>query len=178
MELLKAINSFIAEHRELVTLIGILLVTFLVTKLLNKSNEKRAKILSDQAEQRARADRRLQLELSRRMKLADFRQAWIDSIRQDFASIIGAKPYQSGDEGQRVDDYNVRIQSVLLKMNPSEVGSKAIFDQLTKLMSSKNRNADDEIAFELTNLVNCYLKAEWDRLKEELEAYDEVVTPQ
>lgn len=78
---LGVVNTFIVEHMPLVSLILIPSVTFIVTSRLNKASEFRTIEINRQAEVRAIRERRLQLELSRRMKLADFRQAWIKSQR-------------------------------------------------------------------------------------------------
>lgn len=73
----------------------------------------------------------------------------------------------------KITEINVCIQSVLLRMNPSETGSKAVFEALMKLVNNKIAEEDEDISFVLTNLVNFYLKTEWDVLKRELESYDE-----
>ena len=93
------------------------LFTLIVTASINRSAEKRSNQERASAEERAvkeRAshevqaakertgleelaakERLLQLELSRRMKLADFRQNWIDQIRGDFSVILAAIPMKS-----------------------------------------------------------------------------------
>lgn len=169
---LGGLNKLIVDHSALISLILIPAITFLVTSKLNLSSEIRSSEMNKQADLRASKERRLQLELSRRMKLANFRQAWINSLREDFREILGTdhghvKPNKDG-----LREINVRIQNVLLKMNPQEVASKEVFDQLIRLVNNKDLKAAEDLSFELTNLVNKYLKAEWDALKLELESYD------
>nr|WP_321250470.1 hypothetical protein [uncultured Ruegeria sp.] len=159
-------NQWISSHKELVTLVVVPVVTLTVTAIINRSAEKRSAAASLEAEHRAAQERRLQLELSRRMKLADFRQNWLDHLREDFAVILAFVPEYSKKDEAKFAEVNKRIQSVLLRMNPNEDVPKEIFKQLLKLINEK-----ESIAFELLNLVNLYLKSEWVRLKKELSDY-------
>jgi hypothetical protein len=169
-ENLTTLNQWISSHKELVSLVAIPVVTFTVTYLINRSSEKRAAIARKEAEVRAAEERLLQLELSRRMKLADFRQNWINEVRQDFALILGIVPSPIKASQDLQMEVNTRIQSVLLRMNPHEDLPKEIFDRLISLLHS-NPDKKEEIGFELLNLVNKFLKSEWDRLKVELSEY-------
>ena len=185
-EVTASINNWIVAHKELVTLIVLPSATWIVTSALSKAAEKRtreanadAAILADiarraaeeratearrEAEERSASERRLQLELARRMKLADFRQSWINELRDDFAVLLS----RSKAEGE----VNRCIQSILLRMNPKEDVPKAIFDKMLLLINEKDHKNRDEISFDLTNLVNSYLKSEWEVLKTEMSEYD------
>ncbi|AXT35187.1 hypothetical protein D1820_09470 [Phaeobacter sp. LSS9] len=163
-------NQWIVSHKELVTVVAIPLLTAGITVAVNRSVEARSTKAREAAEDRAAKERRLQLELSRRMKLADFRQNWIDNLREDFAAILAAVPHHEAD---KVDysDVNTRIQRVLLRMNPREEAPNKIFDTLMQLINERDAKKKEDTAFVLTNLVNRYLKLEWDRLKVELSDY-------
>ncbi len=170
MELLTAWNQWIIGHKELITLVVVPLITLAVTTIINRSAEKRSAAASKEAQYRAAQERKLQLELSRRMKLADFRQNWIDQLRDDFAVILAFAPEYGKRDDAKFAEVNERIQSVLLRMNPNEDAPKAIFKQLLRLINEKEAEKES-IAFDLMNLVNLYLKSEWVRLKRELSDY-------
>lgn len=169
-EFLTAWNHWISDHKELVTLVVVPVVTLAVTAIINRSAERRSTAAAVEAEHRAAQERRLQLELSRRMKLADFRQNWIDQLRDDFAVILAFVPEHGKRDAVKFAEVNERIQSVLLRMNPNEDAPKEIFEQLSKLINEKE-SEKESIAFDLMNLVNLYLKSEWVRLKKELSDY-------
>jgi len=192
-EFLTAANEWIVGHKELVTLVAVPLFTLIVTASINRSAEKRSnqerasaeeRAVKERAshevqaakertglEERAAKERLLQLELSRRMKLADFRQNWIDQIRGDFSVILAAIPMKSSSYEVTEIEVNKCIQRVLLRMNPTEDLPKEIYENLSKMINAKIDERED-IAFDLTNKVNVYLKSEWERLKTELSEYD------
>ena len=168
-EFLIAMNEWIVGHKELVTLVAVPLFTLIVTASINRSAEKRSNQERASAEKRAVKERRLQLELSRRMKLADFRQNWIDQLREDFSVILSVIPESSPEP--LLHEANKRIRSVLLRMNPAEDLPKEIFELHQQMINAKPTQKED-ITFDLTNKVNVYLKSEWERLKTELSEYD------
>ncbi len=153
------------------------MVTVIITHALNSAAEKRSIVAnrnvtelavkaSREAEERSASERKLQLELARRMKLADFRQNWIDKLREDFSVLL------SQSEGER--EMNRRIQNILLRMNPKEDAPKEIFEKMLLMINEKGSKEREEISFDLTNLVNRYLKSEWDVLKTEMSEYDKL----
>ncbi|MFW8594131.1 hypothetical protein [Cribrihabitans neustonicus] len=167
-------NQWLVTHKELVTIVAIPLLTGGVTVAVNRSVEARSAKSREAAENRAANERRLQLELSRRMKLADFRQQWIDELRKDFATILAAVPVQNKSQQAAIFDIKACVQRVLLRMNPQEELSQDIFNTLIKLINERDAEQKEDIAFGLTNLVNRYLKMEWERLKVELSEYEKL----
>jgi hypothetical protein len=167
------LNAWIIAYREIVTIVALPLITVWFTNSVNSAAEARAEKTRAEAETRDAGQRLVQLELARRMKLADFRQNWIDEMRDNFAKIISA--IGEGDsEKPALLDVNFRIQRVLMRMNPQEDHAKAVFEKLMNLISSGSTNdksKKEDIAFDLTNLVNALLKTEWERLKKELREY-------
>lgn len=164
MELLLNINSFLVEIKFLIISIFVPLLTFLVTHKAATSSEKRA-----------RDDRKMQLELSRRLKLADFRQAWINDVRADLADIISNCANLNTSDVAASYATNGRIASILMRMNPSEEKAQRIVNLLNGLQSLESSERDVRL-LDLTNAANDFLRTEWARLKIELEQYDEVLS--
>jgi hypothetical protein len=195
-EVTTPINNWIVAHKELVTLIVLPLVTWIITSILSNAAEKRTKEANASAaklaevsrlaaeeranesrrdaEDRSAKERRLQLELARRMKLSEFRQNWINELREDFSVILSFDSAGLKSADPRVTDVNKSIQSVLLRMNPGEELPKDIFAMLQKMIKENDKEKKEELSFDLTNLVNSFLKSEWVRLKQELIEYQEL----
>ncbi|MEW2912259.1 hypothetical protein [Leisingera sp. JC11] len=156
------VNSWITNHQSLLTVVALPFAAFLI------------KYISDSAaEKRAARERRLHLELSRRLKLADFRQAWINEVRGNFSDILSIASNPEARAGSDIDLINRKIFSVMLRLNPKETEAKALARKISELQDAQDEHLHGSV-LELASLMNAYLKAEWDRLKKELEDYSEV----
>lgn len=164
LQFLTKLNSWIVEHKELTAVIGVPAVTFMVTFFLNRGVEKRAA-----------AERQVERELARELKIADFRQHWISEIRADFSEVMALSTSGKKDESA-IRNANARITNILLKMNPAEGPAQEVYDLLLQLINFKGKPEEkDDLALVAINAMNSFLKMEWERLKADLRATEEGV---
>lgn len=163
LEELSQLNLWIADHKELLTLLGIPALTFMVTRLANRGIEKRAA-----------AERQVEGQLAREIKLADFRQQWITKLREEFSQVLAISSADKKNQDV-LRAANARIVSILLRMNPEEESAQNVYDLLLKAINFKG-NTEEETALHLiaASQMNSLLKAEWERLKNDLQPSEEV----
>ncbi|SMX43836.1 hypothetical protein [Octadecabacter ascidiaceicola] len=107
------------------------------------------------------------MDMQRRTKLAEFRQSWINEFRKDVAELISlSDPIE--ETAERTRKRNLVVAKIRLRLNPK--GS--LEDEIRKTVANiaLSESGDDFIASanDLTELVNTYLKTEWDVIKMEL----------
>ena len=160
-----ALNEFVKLNKEMLLSIGtLLLISFLAilqTYISNYSSEKREE-----------SNRRTQTEL----KLAEFRQEWIDGLRDDlseFASLLNNDSFPSNENFERMVVLHARI---MLRMNNGDVKYptllKAMSSYLKAARSEKGKMRDIDITTAHTTLITTsqdLLKTEWNRLKRDLQ---------
>ena len=163
--MLSEINSWLNSNQLLVFSILLPLISSAVAFYSARYSTKLA--LSN-----SRIDRNLQKEL----KLADFRQLWINDFRDDIAALQGyvlAHSHVPSDEfGKEVGKIIARIQMRLHKDDPDR---EAMNSSLKKLISEAQGKKVDE-AEALTIVGQRILKREWERLKKDLEAANGTTT--
>lgn len=114
-------------------------------------------------------------------KISEFRQAWIDAIRADLASLIASVNkmhalLSSGsgmpDTAECYADAHRAIVSIRLRLNASEANSGAVLsllDELDQEFSPGNipdGTTLDRIDEQLMNAARLLLKSEWTRVKD------------
>jgi hypothetical protein len=162
VEFLSDLNAWIKNHIELIGLIVIPLLTFLVTQISNAAAEKRStKSLA--------VERRLAVEL----KLVEFRQDWINALRNDLADFISAAgtPDVEGSAARGIS----AMARINLRLNPKDPDFDHFIDRMHDL-SSMIHSAKDKDTIQAWGLANAdlidisqrILKREWDRLKADL----------
>ncbi|MFU1479276.1 hypothetical protein ACM25N_16770 [Roseovarius sp. C7] len=162
-----ALNQWIVDHKELITVLAIPIITWLVTRMANRSSEKRAERERDLERELRGKERLLERELSRKMKLADFRQEWINRLRDDLSEIasLTVNPISLNDE--RIHQLNMRRGRVRLSLNHSEHHAVRLINAMNELA----KTTQEDIGENQTTFVNVgheLLKAEWERLKDDL----------
>jgi hypothetical protein len=156
---LDTLNTWVANHKELLTLIGVPLLTFLITTVVNRASERRAS-----------KERQLERDLARELKLSEYRQMWIDNLREELATLAAMLPAR--DPAMEVEA-NSKLASMLLRMNPNEGPSQKVYQDLMKLKGACEKSPPsfddiDDKYLALLNSSNILLKAEWDRVKRDL----------
>ena len=105
------LSAWIDERQALLILIVMPLLTLIVTWRINKASERRAF-----------QQRLIERSLSRQLKLADFRQRWIDEMRDDIAeysALTWNSEINTGVESQKA---LVTLQArILMRMNPDDI---------------------------------------------------------
>ena len=126
----------------------------------------------------------LGLIVSKEQKTSEFRQAWIDALRSEFAELIA---HTNGIHGVAMAGYvtpketweaarehfvgvNLATAHVRLRLNPSEPNSQAVLKEIEKLERHLNPgrlNADELNAIEkdLVAAAHILLKNEWVRVR-------------
>jgi hypothetical protein len=160
------LNGFLFKYRSVLislgTLFVILLTTIFATHLSNTSAEKRQE-----------ADRLLNAEL----KLSDFRQEWINVLRNDLAEIISIS-YVFFDEKEKrlknlskLKDLDARVR---MRLNPKPYAElERRIDSYIEELVNCSENGDELGAFKaregLARAGAKFLKEEWDFLKGNLD---------
>lgn len=161
MSFLSAIEAWISDHANLVTVIGIPFLTYLVTLGLNRS-----------AERRAFADRKTERRLATELKLVEFRQDWINRLRTELVGYTAmvATAGAAGKDFDRWEELAERIATIELLMNPGDERYEDLKKRMTNL--AKDAFVDGQSVTEtvenLTALSQSILKQEWERLKSDL----------
>ena len=127
----------------------------------------------------------LGLVISKEQKVSEFRQAWIDALRSDVASLIshvnaihGAFQAGFGNKGQiwqhAREDFigaNSAVANIRLRLNPSEKQCEEVLGLVTELErelavgNAPSHKRLDKIEHELVASVQVLLKAEWIRVR-------------
>ena len=158
MIFLDQLNDWIANHTPLLTLIGIPTISFMVTYFTNRF-----------AEARDTKQRSTERFLASELKLVEFRQIWINDLRNEltqFTSKLGMADENFG-EWEAAAGHVTKIQ---LLMNPNDPDYPELVELSTNLiraMSDDEKLAADN-ANRIVRIAQRILKREWERLKEDL----------
>jgi hypothetical protein len=146
-------ENWITNHLNLVTAIGVPILIVMITAWIS--------LMTARANNKA-ADR--QRDLTHQLKLADFRQAWINDMRNDFAIYTVHTWDESLNEGAEAKKERVAAQArILMRMNENDPDYEAL---LASLLDPVARPEEDHRAlFEIGRRV---LKREWERLKDDI----------
>jgi hypothetical protein len=158
-EVVERVNTFLGDYANILTSVGTLLLvgclTIYATHLANISSE-----------QRERNNRRIAVEL----KKAEFRQAWINSMREDLAQYSAfhwSRELQGGIEEKR---QAVQLQArILMRMNPEDKDYGALLDALRHPVANESEGREA-----LAIVGQKFLKREWERLKDDLDEIDRI----
>lgn len=161
MKVLKDLNTLILEYNALATSIGVVILlvflTLVATHIANKSAEKR---------QIFEADRH------RRLKLSEFRQVWINDLRNDLSQFISICAYQKDSEEEEIKKMIFLIAKIQIMMNADDPNFSKLVDCMKNLSKPKLDDTptteNDALPSELIKLSRTILKEEWKRLKKEL----------
>jgi hypothetical protein len=114
----------------------------------------------------------LGLLISKENKVSEFRQAWIDSLREEISAIVvHASAVRSSIAGEHFVPLNVAWAKVKLRLNPTEDLHIAILTALGEheaLFAGGKIPAQDALDLSDTKLLDCtkvVLKEEWERVK-------------
>ena len=113
------------------------------------------------------AKERMQFE--RLMKISEFRQSWINSLRDCMAEFQSHGVTPNHRPGNKREFYRLGTKIELL-MNPNDPDYSELQSSLYKFLQSSEGNTVDKFRNNSEYIVICQqiLKREWDRLKEEL----------
>jgi hypothetical protein len=108
-----------------------------------------------------------QNDLTAKMKLADFRQAWINELRDCFSELqsLGITPSPDPTEIREVHRLATKIR---LHMNRNDPNYRNLDKLIDRLITNADRDDKLQIVQEMTQLCQDILKAEWKVLKRDL----------
>ncbi len=155
MNWIDSLNSWIVEHQAVIAIVGVPLLTLVVTALVSYFTV----LANNNAQDRQR-------ELSHQLKLAEFRQSWINDMREDFAIYTArtwSEALNKGPEAQK--ELLVAQARILMRMNPSDPDYDSILCSLRSPIA--HPESEKKALFEIGQRV---LKREWERLKDDLNA--------
>jgi len=151
------INDWLAKYLTLIASVGIPLLTLYVTSRIASA----ATAASNEAAKKQR-------ELTYKLKMADFRQAWINDMREDLAlytALTWSSDLNKGAESEKARVIaNARI---LMRMNTKDQNYEVVQKSLLDPVASKEKGSRA-----LYQVGQDILKAEWTRVKDDLEAVD------
>lgn len=153
MSWFQEINAWIDGHLALVVLVGVPLLTACVTAFVSyKATQANIK-----GQDRLR-------EHNNQLKLAEFRQSWINDMRQDFALYTARTWSNELNRGDEASKELVMAQArILMRMNPKDPDYEDLLQSLRNPVA--NPDVDRGALYELGQRI---LKREWERLKFDL----------
>jgi hypothetical protein len=148
-----------------VPLLAATMLAFLTAVISNRTATKNARAQNDVAERNAKA----QIETAAALKLSDFRQAWINDLR-DCISKLQTKSLVHKDEPSRENSEIERLAyKIRLLMNPTDPNYAALASHIASLVE----DGDYDTVNSVTSLAHTILKTEWEVLKRDLK-YEQV----
>lgn len=138
------------------------MLTFFVTQVASVSSVRRAK-----------HERQVERDIAREMKLVEFRQSWINALRDDlseFSSLCGNACYRELDSENYLLLGKVS-ERISLRLNPSDKSYSRLHNCKSEiLMAAAKKKIDSNAKEEFTSISQSILKGEWDRIKRDLGA--------
>ena len=154
----------------------IVAIVALVGHLISRSNAKlQTKIserIADQTNEISERNAKLQTKLTANLKLAEMRQAWINSLRDDMAAFqaIGVTPAVDHAKEREFYRLGTRIE---LFMNPDDDKYPALRAALYAFLHEETTEEKYAANPGYVEICQNILKAEWDVLKKEVKAVTE-----
>jgi CHASE3 domain sensor protein len=108
--------------------------------------------------------------ITNQSKVSEFRQEWINALRDDVASLVThALQAHAAQEAEVAVKINEAVARIRLRLNPKEEESKAILAAMLKLRGAVYSATDfDQVKSgveELISATQVVLKKEWSRVK-------------
>jgi hypothetical protein len=124
----------------------------------------------------------ISLVISKEAKVSEFRQAWIDALRQDVASLLAnlcqVLIYKNCDDPEKYEAQshlsilasNNSLFMIRLRLNPDESLAKDLLSTLDQIEELSNQDEYpqefvNKLEAELTEKSRLILKAEWNRVR-------------
>jgi hypothetical protein len=119
----------------------------------------------------ARKNAILSAQIAQRTKRADFRQAWIDKLRE---SLVKTHIGFASPDGLAKDDAEHALRTLLL-VNRNDPDYNRLRDCIFKMTNKKSLSAEeiDKIGREMIEVSQDLLKREWNVVKSEINKFEE-----
>jgi hypothetical protein len=158
--LFESLQYFFTQHSGVIVSLSTLFLVsglaLLATHLANSS-----------AERLERQKRKLSAEI----KLAEFRQDWINRTRDDFALLFAElRRNKNSLDGE----LQFKLQRIVLSLNPKEKETKRIYALMKDWADSSDAKASQIALNVIATKAGEILKIEWDRLRADLEGAQDI----
>jgi hypothetical protein len=160
MNTLNAIQTFIGHFQVLFVSLGVPILTVLISWFVAAQTNRTSRRLAEK-------ERALEVQL----KLAEFRQNWINGLRDDLASYAAATFNTPGmpipeDHLREIITLGARIR---MRMNPLDPDYDAFMAALSHSLPSSEKEAEAaKTSASVAAIGQRMLKREWERLKADL----------
>jgi hypothetical protein len=129
--------------------------------------------LTHASNEQARRNSQLQTQLAANLKLAEFRQAWINSLRDDMAQFQSYGITPGLDQAREREFYRLGTR-IELFMNPADEDFPSLQDALYGFLHAETLGEKYGANPEFIQICQRILKREWDVLKEEVRSVADV----
>ena len=164
MNMLTGLQAFISQYQVLFISLGVPVLTVLISWFVATQTNRTSRKLAEK-------ERALGVQL----KLAEFRQAWIDGLRTDLA-VYSAATFQTSDMPLQKESLREIVSlggRIILRMNPKDPDYDAFKVAMSHaLPSSPNEATESQTSATVVAIGQRILKREWDRLKSDLDRID------
>lgn len=160
---LDASQLWVSSHTDLLALVGIPLLTILVTWRTNRA-----------AENRATKQRKIERKLAQELKLVDFRQAWINELRGAFVEYHGALYADGGTHNIDMMRVAQLITKITLLMNSNDPDYPELVRTRKALIAEVAAGNPAPSLAGSNDIAKKILKREWERLKADLKKVEEI----
>ncbi|WP_171188140.1 hypothetical protein [Ruegeria sp. HKCCC2117] len=167
VEFLPTANTWISQHKELVTIVGIPLLTWLVTTVSTNSAERRSNAERRMVASEAAKDRAEERNLQRALKVSEYRRDWIEDLRREFVEILCMAKANREDEAGLLLEFDRRVQTVILMVNHKDKDIEPILEKMHDLAHAIRTN-ERYNPIDLSMMMRSFLKKEWQKLKSEI----------
>lgn len=139
------------------------IIAGLVSWLGHHVSRKNAELSAEISEANAKLNARLQATV----KLAEFRQIWINELRNDMSKFHSAASFAKfrDDLVEELLEIEARI---LLRLNPSDKQFNGLSISMYNLRTNRDKKKISECSNSYLSICQSILKIEWDVLKTEL----------
>ena len=132
-----------------------------------------AAITSRYSVNRAIRSQETERNMQRVIKLAEFRQNWIDELRFEFSQFLGFIFGGHRISSDEMTEFNLVFSKILLRMNHDDPDFVLLMNEMNKAMDNlkdplNGTNNPNKSSVSLQVLMGKILKREWNRLKSDL----------
>jgi hypothetical protein len=165
---LGTVNTWISNHRDLLTLLFVPLLTLFVTSFSGRMSASRASEERHLEREIAKATRKLERELARKLKLAEFRQSWINGLREEIAVFTSLTLNPEGRSREEANQVNLAQAKIIMRLNSNEIKARELISAMEAVVWHTKQEDLGQYQAALVSAGQGLLKHEWDRLKDEL----------
>ena len=116
-----------------------------------------------------------QNDLAAKLKLAEFRQAWINELR-DSLSRFQSQGLTNTYKPDELSELYRLAAKIRLLMNKSDPHYSNLSNSIDLLLGNSNQDGRDRVVSDLTPVIQTILKTEWEVLKRDL-SYEAPIAP-